>query len=629
MKKTLLLSLIIIFNNLVVGQSTISLFEDSIGIKSISKKIWSNPIVNIYSPKQSAHAAVIIFPGGAYSFLAKSTEGDPIAKAFAQRGIVSFIVNYRLQEIGERPDRSITPLIDAQQAIYLIRKNANKLNINIDKIGVIGFSAGGHLASMLGTHFDTCFIPNPENISLRPNFMILMYPVITMDSLDTHWGSRINLLGQNPSREQIEFFSSDKQVTSNTPPSYITHTTDDKVVNVNNSLLMYQALVENNVSAELHLYPRGNHGFIQRLPTEDWLNPILSFMRKEGMLSSPPIPTPWPVQKSNKWYAKQRFLVGANFTPSTAINQLEMWQLETFDPITIDRELKLASGIGMNCMRVYLHHAAWAQDKRGFKKRMNTYLSIADKYRIKTMFVFFDDCWRDDYQIGKQPAPKLGIHNSGWIKDPGNRIDTISAMMDTLKNYVTDILQIFKHDKRVLLWDLYNEAGHFGHGNKSLELLKNVFIWARAVNPDQPLSSGLWNDDLKEINNFILDNSDVITYHSYLDSASHQRRIDSLRKWNKPMICTEYMARKRGSTFQTILPLLKRQNIGAINWGLVAGKTNTIYAWDEPMPDGGEPKLWFHDIFRKDGTPYSKEEVDLIRSVMQPDKEKSKIPTRK
>jgi len=323
----------------------------------------------------------------------------------------------------------------------------------------------------------------------------------------------------------------------------------------------------------------------------------------------------WLPEKATQWYAEQGWLVGADFTPSTAINQLEMWQADTFDPKIIDRELGYAESIGMNCMRVYLHHVAWQDDKVGFKDRINTYLNIATKHGIKTLFVFFDDCWNDNYYPGKQPEPKTGIHNSGWLKDPGSRIDTLPALMDTLESYVKDILQTFRHDKRILLWDMYNEAGNWNREIKSLPLLKNVFRWARESNPDQPVSSGLWNDELKDINQFILDNSDVITYHCYTDGPSHQRRIDSLKTWRKPMICTEYMARKRGSTFAAILPMLKRQNIGAINWGLVSGRTNTIYAWDEPMPDGSEPALWFHDIFRKDGTPYKQEEVDLIKRL--------------
>jgi hypothetical protein len=323
----------------------------------------------------------------------------------------------------------------------------------------------------------------------------------------------------------------------------------------------------------------------------------------------------WSKEKANEWYSKQGWVRGCNFIPSTAINQLEMWQKETFDPTTIDRELGFAEGIGLNTMRVFLHHLAWQTDPEGFKKRVNEYLAIAEKHHIKTMFVFFDDCWDENYVAGKQREPKPGIHNSGWVKDPGKLYYDDPAIITILEKYVRDILTTFKHDNRILLWDMYNEPGNGGYKSKSLPLLSNVFSWGRQINPDQPLSAGVWAPDLTELNKYQLQNSDVITYHNYSDEKEHARVIDSLKKFGRPMICTEYMARTRGSRFGNIMPLLKQDNVGAINWGFVSGKTNTIYAWDTPMPDGSEPKVWFHDIFRKDGTPYSEEEITLIKSL--------------
>ena len=323
----------------------------------------------------------------------------------------------------------------------------------------------------------------------------------------------------------------------------------------------------------------------------------------------------WSKAKANAWYSKQGWVRGSNFIPSTAINQLEMWQKETFDTATINRELGYAEGIGFNVMRVFLHHLAWQEDPAGFKKRVNTYLSISDKHHIKTMFVFFDDCWNPIYKAGPQPAPRIGIHNSGWIKDPGKLYYDEPNLTVTLERYVKDIMTSFKHDKRILLWDVYNEPGNEKAGNKSLPLLANVFKWGRQINPDQPLSAGVWNNDLKKLNKFQFENDDIITYHNYEKEDLHQKAIDSLKQFGRPLICTEYMARTRGSRFSNILPLLKENNIGAINWGFVMGKTNTIYAWDNPMPNGGEPVLWFHDIFRPDGTPYKMEEVQLIDSL--------------
>lgn len=323
----------------------------------------------------------------------------------------------------------------------------------------------------------------------------------------------------------------------------------------------------------------------------------------------------WSEEKANAWRKNKPWLRGANFTPSTAINQLEFWQSETFDPKTIDLELGWAENIGLNCMRVYLHHVAWEVDKIGFKNRIKEYLSIAEKHNISTIFVIFDDCWNPTYRAGKQPDPKPGVHNSGWVRDPGDLLFTSSSLLPILESYTKDILETFKDDKRIILWDLYNEPGNSGYKNKSLPLLKEVFAWAREVNLSQPVSSGVWNKDLSDLNKFQLENSDIITYHNYNNEIEHQEAIDSLRSYNRPMICTEYMARRNNSLFANIMPILKDQNIGAINWGLVDGKSNTKYAWDEPILNGTEPALWFHEIFRKDGTPYKQEEVDLIKKL--------------
>ncbi|MEX6687873.1 glycoside hydrolase family 2 TIM barrel-domain containing protein [Danxiaibacter flavus] len=323
----------------------------------------------------------------------------------------------------------------------------------------------------------------------------------------------------------------------------------------------------------------------------------------------------WSVQKANEWYKQWGWLRGCDFIPSSAINQLEMWQAPTFDPATIDKELGYAESIGLNCMRVFLHHVAWQEDATGFKKRINEYLSIADKHHIVTMFVFFDDCWNESYKAGKQPEPKKGIHNSGWLRDPGKLIYDDPSLVTLLEKYVKDIMTTFKNDKRILLWDLYNEPGNSGYGNKSLPLLKSVFSWGRQVNPSQPLSAGVWSKPLTDLNTYQLAASDVITYHNYEDEKGHQACIDTLKPYNRPLICTEYMARLRGSKFFNIMPVLKKENIAAINWGLVAGKTNTMYAWDTPIPSGAEPPVWFHDIFRPDGTPFDSKEIQFIKSL--------------
>lgn len=324
---------------------------------------------------------------------------------------------------------------------------------------------------------------------------------------------------------------------------------------------------------------------------------------------------PWSAKKANQWYKQWGWLRGGNFNPSSAINQLETWQAESFDVETIDRELGWAEDIGLNSMRVYLHHLAWEQDPKGFKNRVEEYLKIADSHGIATMFVFFDDCWNSTYEAGTQPAPKTGVHNSGWVQDPGQLIYDQPSIVAGLEKYVKDVMGHFAKDKRIVLWDLYNEPGNSGYGNKSMPLLEKVFQWGREVNPSQPLSVGVWNSKLKDLNKYQLANSDVITYHNYESKEKHAHMIDTLKAYGKPMLCTEYMARTRNSTFQDVMPILKENNVAAYNWGLVAGKSNTIYAWDTPMPGGEEPKVWFHDIFRKDGSVFSEEEVDVIKTL--------------
>lgn len=322
----------------------------------------------------------------------------------------------------------------------------------------------------------------------------------------------------------------------------------------------------------------------------------------------------WTAKQANDWYSKQGWLVGADFLPSTAINQMEMWQAETYDAATIDKELGWAAGIGMNVMRVYLHDLAWKADAAGFKKRMDHFLSIASKHKIKTLFCIFDDCWNPNAAIGRQPEPKPGVHNSGWVRSPNKATHDDPSQWQYLEEYVKDILTTFNNDERILMWDLYNEPANSGYGMTSMPLLKKVFEWAWAVRPSQPLTAGVWFKDFPEINKYQLENSDVLTYHNYSDTVSMKSAIDSLQKMGRPVICTEYMARSNKSKFETHLAILKRYNVGAINWGLVSGKSNTIFPWGS-KEGSPEPNPWFHDVFRKDGTPYDVKEIELIKKL--------------
>lgn len=321
----------------------------------------------------------------------------------------------------------------------------------------------------------------------------------------------------------------------------------------------------------------------------------------------------WTPAEAWDWYSHQPWLVGCNFIPSTAINQLEMWQAETFDLETIDYELGWAASLGFNTVRVYLHDLLWDNNSEGFKDRIDKFLKVASSHHIRPIFTLFDDCWNAEFSLGKQPAPKPGVHNSGWVQSPGVKIVNKPLEWNRLQRYVKGLLTTFRHDVRILMWDLYNEPGNNQQNEKSLPLLQAAFEWAWSVRPGQPLTAGVWFDN-KAITNFQISASDVITFHNYNPAESLEDEIHDLTHYGRPLVCTEYMARTRDSRFETHLPIFKRERVGCINWGLVAGKTNTIFAWSTPL-DTPEPPLWFHDIFRKDGTPYLQTEVDFIRQI--------------
>ncbi len=345
----------------------------------------------------------------------------------------------------------------------------------------------------------------------------------------------------------------------------------------------------------------------------------------------------WSEERVWEWYNQYDWLAGCNFNPSTAINQLEFWQEETFDPETIDRELGWSADLGFNLHRVYLHNLLWDQDSTGFLDRLNTYLALADKHGIKTMFVLLDDVWHPVPKLGKQPDPIPHVHNSGWVQAPGAEILGDSSRHQELAPYIKGILTAFADDPRVIAWDVYNEpdnvAGQPGRReleveNKhlfSLALLRKVFTWAREIDPSQPLSSGIWRGDIEhwgnpdsmsEIDRYMILNSDFINFHAYNPYDEVVKKIEELKAYHRPMICTEYLARGNENRFDNIMVLLKKENIGAINWGFVAGKTQTQYpwsSWDKEFTE--EPEVWHHEILRKDGTPYSEEEVKLIKEL--------------
>jgi len=246
----------------------------------------TQPTLEIYFPEKdkATGVAVIICPGGSYAVVVYQAEGIKTAKEFARNGVAAFVLKYRLPNDEIMPDKKIGPLQDAQQAIKIVRENAGNWGIDSDKIGIMGFSAGGHLASTAATRFSDSLIENNKNTNLRPDFQILIYPVISMQDSLTHPDSRTNLLGKNPSQKIINLFSNELQVGSDTPPAYITHAEDDQLVDVDNSIVYYEHLRHHNVPAEMHIYPNGNHGFVLSQPTEEWMLPIFKWMKNSDLI---------------------------------------------------------------------------------------------------------------------------------------------------------------------------------------------------------------------------------------------------------------------------------------------------------------------------------------------------------
>jgi hypothetical protein len=343
--------------------------------------------------------------------------------------------------------------------------------------------------------------------------------------------------------------------------------------------------------------------------------------------------TRWSPDRANRWYQAQGWLVGANFITSSAINQLEMFQSNTFNPRRIDTELGWARSAGLNSVRVFLHDLLWAQDSRGFQLRLAQIVAMAARHGIKPLFVFFDSCWDPLPKPGPQRAPRPGVHNSGWVQSPGAERLGDPGYTRVLRDYVTGVLTQFRSDERVLGWDLWNEPDNPARVYQKVErkdklelvaeLLPQVFQWARSVDPSQPLTSGVWHGDgwgepqgRNAISDIQLNNADVITFHSYAEPAGFESRITELAPLGRPIICTEYLARPKGSTVEGILPIAKRHNVGAFNWGLVAGKTQTYFPWDSwDHPYTAVPKTWFHDLLLPDGRPYRDSEIQTIRAL--------------
>lgn len=318
-----------------------------------------------------------------------------------------------------------------------------------------------------------------------------------------------------------------------------------------------------------------------------------------------PLP-PWPAAKAMQWYAQQPWLVGCNFLPSTAVNDIEMWQRDTFDAATIDRELGWAQDLGFNSVRVFINYVVWESDSAGLKQTFAQFLSLAAKHRIRVMPILFDDCFKPEPKAGRQDDPIPGEHNSQWVCSPGQSKVSDPSTWGGLEKYVRDMVGTFGQDERIVCWDLYNEP------TRSLALVEATFRWARATKPVQPLTTCVYGEP--KMQQRIQELSDVISFHNYAPLPSLQTDIAKYQALGRPVLCTEWMARTTGSRIESHLPYFKAQRVGCWNWGLVAGRTQTYFPWGSPK-GAPEPKVWHHDLFRPDGTSYRKREILFIKTV--------------
>lgn len=327
----------------------------------------------------------------------------------------------------------------------------------------------------------------------------------------------------------------------------------------------------------------------------------------------------WSTEKAWNWYKGHDWVLGFNYVPRTAVNSTEMWQAESFDMPTIDQEMKWASEIGFASCRVFLQYIVWKEDKNGYKQRIGGFLKTASSYGITTMPVLFDDCAfanKEPY-LGRQDAPVAGIHNSGWTPSPGSIISDDPGERNSLEEYVMDIISCFGKDKRVIAWDLYNEPGNSGRGERSTGLLREAFRWARDVEHEQPLTSGIWSFEESDfLGQAQLDLSDVISFHSYSNLEKTKAIIANLKTFDRPIFCTEWLHRPNGNLFQTHIPLFSGEQVGNYIWGLTLGKTQTNLSWDTMTgnPDSA-PLLWQHDILKENGSAYDMGEIQYLKNI--------------
>ena len=317
---------------------------------------------------------------------------------------------------------------------------------------------------------------------------------------------------------------------------------------------------------------------------------------------APAIDKRWTPARTWKWYQSQPWPCGFNYIPAHSISYTEMWMPYNFDARKIDAELAVAQADGFNCARVVLPFVVWEKEPAAFKARFAQFLEVCARRGIKVMPALFDDCVFGDISdpvYGRQPVVVPGWYANGWTPSPGHGMVRDRAQWPRLERYVRDMIGSFKNDRRVWLWDLYNEPTNGGLGDVTVPLVGKVFDWARDINPSQPLTCDVFGS--LAMQRLALERSDIVTFHNYDPPANLQSTIDTLQLSGRPIICTEWLNRSAGSTVESCLPILARENVGAMHWGLVNGRTQTNLRWGA-KPGQPAPKLWQHDLYRSEWT---------------------------
>lgn len=318
-----------------------------------------------------------------------------------------------------------------------------------------------------------------------------------------------------------------------------------------------------------------------------------------------------------EWYNKTPWYCGLNYIPSNAINYTEMWDRTSFSPSVIDSELQLMEDLGMNCVRVVLQYAVYADSPSHFIKNFKKFLNICGKHGIQVMPIFFDDCTfgaNTDPRAGVQPEPLEGWYAWAWSPSPGYSMVVDERTHHHLEKYVKDVMTHFRDDPRIMAWDLYNEPTNTSMPERSWPLLRKVFKWAREVTTSQPITSGIWNGN-QELEAFLAENSDIITFHCYANPEQTHEAMERMLAYGRPVVCTEWLNRPRHSTIAEIMPFFKKNHVGSMFWGLVNGKTQTHLPWGHRPEHGEYTGVWQHDIFRNDHTPYDSNEIDIIKGL--------------